>query len=290
MERGTRGIPPASGLEAQQVTAMEERITTTHGITIGLDVSDGFTEPCAIDDQGAWGESWRMPTTQAVIAKGLSRLPRSPSGARGGLPLPVDEPTSKRSWPTHGACGCLPIATGNTTASMPSGWPRRSGRWAGRSSDCVETATERSLRFGRSRGSVPSPPCPASRRPSRSGLRIAHLVHAGRPGQGRNSEEGGSAFTPVGVNNPDTGLPLGVGTPPCRRARASLATLEDRAAGSSRMWDETEDPTRGVGSAARPLRVPNLRADYQAPLSAQRRSPGSYTEATGTEAAARTTS
>jgi hypothetical protein len=105
MERGTRGIPPASGLEAQQVTAMEERITTTHGITIGLDVSDGFTEPCAIDDQGAWGESWRMPTTQAVIAKGLSRLPRSPSGARGGLPLPVDEPTTKRSWPTHGARG-----------------------------------------------------------------------------------------------------------------------------------------------------------------------------------------
>ncbi len=33
---------------------MGKGITTSHGITIGLDVSDRFTEACAIDDEGEW--------------------------------------------------------------------------------------------------------------------------------------------------------------------------------------------------------------------------------------------
>ncbi len=54
---------------------MGKGITTTHGITIGLDVSDLFTEACAINDEGEWVESWRMATTQTGISKGLSRYP-----------------------------------------------------------------------------------------------------------------------------------------------------------------------------------------------------------------------
>ena len=71
---------------------MGEGITTTHGITIGLDVSDRFTEACAIDGEGAWVESWRIPTTQAAIAKGLSRYP----GARVVLEVGCHSPWMSR--------------------------------------------------------------------------------------------------------------------------------------------------------------------------------------------------
>lgn len=56
---------------------MGKGITTTHGMTIGLDVSDRSTEACAIDDAGAWGESWRFATTKEAVTKGLSRYPGS---------------------------------------------------------------------------------------------------------------------------------------------------------------------------------------------------------------------
>ena len=38
---------------------MGEDITTNHGITIGLDVSDRFSEAYSIDRQGEWLESFR---------------------------------------------------------------------------------------------------------------------------------------------------------------------------------------------------------------------------------------
>jgi transposase len=44
-------------------------------ITIGLDVSDRFTEAYAIDAEGHWVESWRMPTKPAALRDGLSRYP-----------------------------------------------------------------------------------------------------------------------------------------------------------------------------------------------------------------------
>ena len=71
---------------------MGKGITTTHGITIGLDVSDRFTEACAIDDEGAWVESWRFPTTQAGVSKGLSRYP----GARVVLEVGCHSPWMSR--------------------------------------------------------------------------------------------------------------------------------------------------------------------------------------------------
>lgn len=52
---------------------MSKGITTANGITIGLDVSDRFTEACAIDDEGAWVESWRIRTTKEALATGLDR-------------------------------------------------------------------------------------------------------------------------------------------------------------------------------------------------------------------------
>jgi transposase len=52
---------------------MGKGITTTHGITIGLDVSDRFTEAYALDEHGEWVESWRMPTKQGALREGLSR-------------------------------------------------------------------------------------------------------------------------------------------------------------------------------------------------------------------------
>jgi transposase len=51
------------------------RAVDTKGITIGLDVSDRFTEAYAIDADGEWVESWRMPTKQAALCEGLSRHP-----------------------------------------------------------------------------------------------------------------------------------------------------------------------------------------------------------------------
>jgi transposase len=71
---------------------MGKGITASHGITIGLDVSDRFTEACAIDGEGAWVESWRIPTTQAAITKGLSRYP----GARVVLEVGCHSPWMSR--------------------------------------------------------------------------------------------------------------------------------------------------------------------------------------------------
>jgi transposase len=54
---------------------MGEVITGDRRITIGMDVSDRFTEAYAMDDRGAWVESWRMPTKQEALRSGLSRYP-----------------------------------------------------------------------------------------------------------------------------------------------------------------------------------------------------------------------
>lgn len=54
---------------------MAKGITRKVGVTIGLDVSDRFTEAYAIDADGEWVESWRMPTKQAALGEGLSRYP-----------------------------------------------------------------------------------------------------------------------------------------------------------------------------------------------------------------------
>jgi transposase len=50
---------------------MVKGITT--GITIGMDISDRFTEAYAIDSEGTWIASWRMPTKQASLCDGLAR-------------------------------------------------------------------------------------------------------------------------------------------------------------------------------------------------------------------------
>ena len=71
---------------------MGKGITTTHGVTIGLDVSDRSTEACAIDDDGTWVESWRFATTQTGVSKGLSRY----SGARVVLEVGSHSPWMSR--------------------------------------------------------------------------------------------------------------------------------------------------------------------------------------------------
>lgn len=53
------------------------RAVDTKGITVGLDVSDRFTEAYAIDADGEWIESWRMPTKPVALREGLSRYPRA---------------------------------------------------------------------------------------------------------------------------------------------------------------------------------------------------------------------
>ena len=71
---------------------MGKGITTTHGMTIGLDVSDRSTDAYAIDDAGAWSEDWRFPTTKDAVAKGLSRYP----GARVVLEVGCHSPWMSR--------------------------------------------------------------------------------------------------------------------------------------------------------------------------------------------------
>jgi transposase len=56
---------------------MAKGITAKTKITIGLDVSDRFTEAYAIDADGEWIESWRMPTKAEALRKGLSRYPEA---------------------------------------------------------------------------------------------------------------------------------------------------------------------------------------------------------------------
>lgn len=67
------GVQCNHGLEAQHEAGMHKNITRHLGITIGMDVSDRFTEAYAIDGHGAWAERWRMPTKQGALRDGLSR-------------------------------------------------------------------------------------------------------------------------------------------------------------------------------------------------------------------------
>jgi len=71
---------------------MSEGITANAKITIGLDVSDRFSEAYAIDAGGNWVESWRIPTNPEAIRKGLSRYP----GARVVLEVGCHSPWISR--------------------------------------------------------------------------------------------------------------------------------------------------------------------------------------------------
>src|SRR6266403_1105203 len=73
-------------------TGMAKGITGKVGITIGLDVSDRFTEAYAIDSEGTWIASWRMPTKQAALRDGLARH----SGARVVLEVGCHSPWISR--------------------------------------------------------------------------------------------------------------------------------------------------------------------------------------------------
>ena len=61
-----------TGSKPKQEAGVTKGITS---ITIGLDVSDRFTEAYAIDAEGNWVESWRMPTKAVALREGLSRYP-----------------------------------------------------------------------------------------------------------------------------------------------------------------------------------------------------------------------
>jgi transposase len=71
---------------------MAKGTTAGNGITIGLDVSDRFTEAYAIDADGQWIESWRMPTKPAALRSGLARYP----GARVVLEVGCHSPWISR--------------------------------------------------------------------------------------------------------------------------------------------------------------------------------------------------
>jgi transposase len=77
---------------------MKENITTNHGITVGLDVSDRFSEAYAIDSQGEWLESFRVPTTYDGLAQGLSRY----AGARVVLEAGTHSPWMSRKLKREG--------------------------------------------------------------------------------------------------------------------------------------------------------------------------------------------
>ncbi len=72
--------------------------TEARGITIGMDISDRFTEAYAIDGDGEWVESWRMPTKQAALREGLSRYP----GARVVLEVGCHSPWISRQLKAEG--------------------------------------------------------------------------------------------------------------------------------------------------------------------------------------------
>ena len=71
---------------------MTKGITRKTGITIGLDVGDRFTEAYAIDANGEFVASWRMPTKAAVLREQLSRYP----GARVVLEVGCHSPWISR--------------------------------------------------------------------------------------------------------------------------------------------------------------------------------------------------
>jgi len=77
---------------------MEQGITMNRGITIGLDVSDRFTEAYAIDGEGKWIESFRVPTTCEGLATGLSRY----AGARVVLEVGAHSPWMSRQLKEEG--------------------------------------------------------------------------------------------------------------------------------------------------------------------------------------------
>ena len=71
---------------------MAKSTTGKVGITIGLDVSDRLTEAYAIDADGEWVESWRIPTKETALRGGLSRYP----GARAVLEVGCHSPWISR--------------------------------------------------------------------------------------------------------------------------------------------------------------------------------------------------
>jgi transposase len=71
---------------------MGKGITREIRITIGLDVSDRFTEAYAIDADGNWIENWRMRTDPEAIRNGLARHP----GARVVLEVGCHSPWISR--------------------------------------------------------------------------------------------------------------------------------------------------------------------------------------------------
>ena len=77
---------------------MDKGITGELGITIGMDVSDRFTEAYALDEHGEWVESWRMPTKQEALRSGLSRYP----GARVVLEVGCHSPWISRQLKADG--------------------------------------------------------------------------------------------------------------------------------------------------------------------------------------------
>ena len=77
---------------------MAKGITAQTRITIGLDVSDRFTEAYAIGADGVWVASWRMPTKPQAIRDGLSRYP----GARVVLEVGCHSPWISRQLTADG--------------------------------------------------------------------------------------------------------------------------------------------------------------------------------------------
>ena len=77
---------------------MDKNNTRDLGTTIGMDVSDRFTEAYAIDEGGEWIESWRMPTKQEAFREGLSRYP----GARVVLEVGCHSPWISRQLQAEG--------------------------------------------------------------------------------------------------------------------------------------------------------------------------------------------
>jgi transposase len=78
---------------------MKQSTTTTGGaVTIGLDVSDRFSEAYVIDAQGCWIESLRIPTTKAAFETRLAQF----EGARVVLEVGAHSPWISRQLQSQG--------------------------------------------------------------------------------------------------------------------------------------------------------------------------------------------
>lgn len=100
---------------------MAKDISRKVGITIGLDVSDRFTEGYAIDADGEWIENWRMPTKQGTLREGLSRYLELGWCSRWAATRPgsvgsSSKRASRSSWPTRGRAR---IAVSGVTCMNP---------------------------------------------------------------------------------------------------------------------------------------------------------------------------